>query len=78
MEKYDRSKKKNERQPRMEELMPDEAKSKEVLSRLYKGDPILGDGGSITPIFHHSTTRAFNPFVPQGLNPCHYLNTLTL
>lgn len=32
----------------MTDLIPDEKKRNEVLSRLYKGDPILGDGGIFT------------------------------
>jgi|WetSurMetagenome_2_1015567.scaffolds.fasta_scaffold189821_2 putative transposase len=40
--------KKRSKQPRMEDLIPDPEKRTEVLSRLYKGDPILGDGGIFT------------------------------
>jgi putative transposase len=43
-------KKKRIRKPRMEDLIPDEKKRKEVVSRLYKGDPILGDGGIFTDL----------------------------
>jgi transposase-like protein len=32
----------------MEDLIPDSKKRTEVLTRLYKGDPILGDGGIFT------------------------------
>jgi transposase-like protein len=42
------SNKKNEKKPRLEELIPDEKKREEVLGRLYKGEPILGDGGIFT------------------------------
>ena len=42
------SNKKNEKKPRLEELIPDEKKREEVLSRLYKGESILGDGGIFT------------------------------
>jgi len=41
-------KKKRIRKSRMEDLIPDPQKREEVLSRLYKGDPILGDGGIFT------------------------------
>lgn len=40
--------KKRIKQPRMEDLIPDPKKRTEVLTRLYKGDPILGDGGIFT------------------------------
>jgi len=33
---------------RLEDLLPDEKKRKEVLDRLYKGEPILGEGGIFT------------------------------
>ncbi len=39
--------KKNQKE-RLEELIPDEKKRKEVLDRLYKGEPILGEGGIFT------------------------------
>jgi putative transposase len=42
----ERQKRKN--QPRLEDLIPDEIKRTEVLSRLYQGDPIVGEGGIFT------------------------------
>ena len=41
-------KKRREKRPRLEELIPDEKKRAEVISRLYKGDPIVGNGGIFT------------------------------
>ena len=41
-------KKKREKGPRLEDLIPDESKRAEVISRLYKGDPIVGNGGIFT------------------------------
>lgn len=38
------------KRPRLEELIPDEGKRKEVLRRLYKGDPVVGDGGIFTDL----------------------------
>lgn len=35
---------------RMEDMIPDESKRKEVMGRLYNGDPILGDGGIFTDL----------------------------
>lgn len=40
--------KKRTKRPRMEDLIPDPKKRTEVINRLYKGDPILGDGGIFT------------------------------
>lgn len=39
---------KKEKQPSLEELIPDGTRRKEIVSRLYNGDPILGDGGIFT------------------------------
>jgi len=41
-------KQKRKRHLRLEELIPDNDKRAEVISRLYKGDPIVGDGGIFT------------------------------
>lgn len=38
-------KKKRIKQPRLEDLIPDENRRKEVVSRLYNGDPIVGEDG---------------------------------
>ena len=43
-------KKKKEARPSIEELIPDEEKRKEMLGRMYKGDPILGEGGIFTDL----------------------------
>lgn len=34
--------------PRLEDLIPDEKKRAEVVNRLYKGDPVVGEGGIFT------------------------------
>ena len=41
-------KKKRTSRPSLEEIVPDEGKRKEMLSRLYQGDSILGEGGIFT------------------------------
>ncbi len=41
-------KRKKEKQPRLEDLIPDETKRAEIISRLYQGDPIVGNGGIFT------------------------------
>jgi transposase-like protein len=37
-----------EKHPSLEELIPDGSRRKEIVSRLYSGDPILGNGGIFT------------------------------
>jgi transposase-like protein len=41
-------KSKKEDRPRLKDLIPDEAKRAEIVSRLYQGDPIVGEGGIFT------------------------------
>ena len=43
-------KKKRIKQPRLEDLIPDENHRKEVVSRLYNGDPIVGEDGIFTDL----------------------------
>lgn len=42
--------KKRRRSPRMEDLIPDKKRREEVLSRLYQGDDIVGEGGIFTDL----------------------------
>ncbi len=51
----------------MEDLIPDEAKRKEVLSRLYKGDPILGDGGIFTDMLQAFVNAALEGEIDESL-----------
>lgn len=60
-------KKKRKQRPRMEDLIPDEAKRKEVLSRLYKGDPILGDGGIFTDMLQAFVNAALEGEIDESL-----------
>jgi len=39
---------KRDKRPRIEDLMPDETQRAEVMNRLYQGDPIVSDGGIFT------------------------------
>jgi len=43
-------KKKRVKRPRVEDLIPDAARRKEVMDRLYKKEPILGEGGIFTDL----------------------------
>lgn len=67
MEKKKTSKKKMAKAAHMEELIPDEARRKEVLSRLYKGDPILGDGGIFTEMLQSMVNAALEGELDQNL-----------
>ena len=49
---------KKEKKPRLEELIPDDAKRAEILSRLYNGDPIVGDGGVFTDMLQAMVNAA--------------------
>ena len=43
-------KKKRKSSPRLKDLLPDDERRKEVLSRLYNGDPIVGEDGIFTDL----------------------------
>ena len=38
------------KQPRLVDLIPDEARRSDIVSRLYNGDPVVGDGGIFTDL----------------------------
>lgn len=56
MEKKLTKKKANE--PRLEELIPDESLRSEMMSRLYKGDPLFGDQGIFTNLLQSFVNAA--------------------
>lgn len=60
-------KQKRTKQPRIEDLIPDEEKRKEVLSRLYKGDAILGDGGIFTEMLQTFVNTALEGEMDSSL-----------
>jgi transposase-like protein len=51
----------------MEDLIPDPKKRTEVLSRLYKGDPILGDGGIFTDMLQAFVNASLEGEMDQHL-----------
>lgn len=59
--------KKRTKRPRMEDLIPDPKKRTEVLSRLYKGDPILGDGGIFTDMLQAFVNASLEGEMDQHL-----------
>jgi len=50
--------KKREKRLRLEEIIPDDSLRKEMLSRLYKGDPILGEKGVFTDLLQSFVNAA--------------------
>ena len=54
--------------PKIEELIPDESKRKEVLERLYKGDAILGDGGIFTEMLQTFVNAALEGEIESSLD----------
>lgn len=67
MENYKKAKKKPNRYASMEELIPDESRRKEVLSRLYKGDPIIGYGGIFTELLQSMVNAALEGELDHNL-----------
>lgn len=51
-------KQKREKRPRLEDLIPDAEKRKEVISRLYSGDEIVGPGGIFTDMLQAMVNAA--------------------
>jgi putative transposase len=51
-------KKKKERRPRLEDLIPDDKRRAEIVNRLYQGDPIVGDGGIFTEMLQSIVNAA--------------------
>lgn len=52
----------------MEDLIPDPKKREEVISRLYKGDPILGDGGIFTDMLQALVNAALEGEIDHHLS----------
>jgi len=50
--------KKREKRKRLEEIIPDDSIRNEMLSRLYKGDPILGEKGIFTNLLQSFVNAA--------------------
>jgi len=60
--------KKRDKRPRIEDLIPDEAKRAEVMNRLYQGDPIVGDGGIFTDMLQAIVNAALEGEMDYHLN----------
>jgi len=61
-------KKKRSNHPRLEDLIPDENKRTEVMSRLYNGDPIVGEGGIFTDMLQAFVNAALEGEMDNTLN----------
>jgi len=46
------------KKPRLEDLIPNEEKRTKILSQLYKGDPLIGDGGIFTDMLQAMVNAA--------------------
>lgn len=66
MEEKNKGKKK--KASSLEELIPDEDKRNQVLSRLYKGEPILGEGGIFTEMLQSMVNAALEGELDEKLN----------
>jgi putative transposase len=60
--------KKRDKRPRIEDLIPDEAKRAEVMKRLYQGDSIVGDGGIFTDMLQALVNAALEGEMDYHLN----------
>jgi len=65
---------KSEKHPRLEDLIPDESKRAEVISRLYQGDPIVGDGGIFTDMLQALVNAALEGEMDHHLNESKLVN----
>jgi len=65
---------KSEKRPRLEDLIPDENKRAEVISRLYQGDPIVGDGGIFTDMLQALVNAALEGEMDHHLNESKLVN----
>jgi putative transposase len=66
--------KKRDKRPRLEDLIPDETKRAEVMSRLYHGDPIVGDGGIFTDMLQALVNAALEGEMDYHLNESKLVN----
>ena len=63
-----------EKRPRLEDLIPDKNKRAEVISRLYQGDPIVGDGGIFTDMLQALVNAALEGEMDHHLNESKLVN----
>lgn len=61
-------KREKKQKPRLEDLIPDDQKRSEVVSRLYKGDPLIGDGGIFTDLLQAMVNAALEGELESSLS----------
>lgn len=64
----EKDKRKKSKTPRLEDLIPDQEKRKKVISRLYQGDPILGEDGIFTDMLQSMVNAALEGELDEKLN----------
>lgn len=57
-----------ESSPRLKDLIPDESKRSEIVSRLYQGDPIVGEGGIFTDMLQALVNAALEGEIDYHLS----------
>jgi putative transposase len=67
-------KKKREKRPRLEDLIPDENRRAEIVSRLYKGDPVVGEGGIFTDMLQGMVNAALEGEMDYNLEQIRQTN----
>jgi putative transposase len=67
-------KKKREKRPRLEDLIPDENRRAEIVSRLYKGDPVVGEGGIFTDMLQAMVNAALEGEMDYNLEQIRQTN----
>jgi len=59
--------KKREKRARLTDLIPDDKRRAEIVSRLYKGDPIVGEGGIFTDMLQAMVNAALEGEMDESL-----------
>lgn len=67
-------KRKREKRQRLEDLIPDENKRAEVMTRLYQGDPIVGNGGIFTDMLQALVNAALEGEMDNHLKESKLIN----
>lgn len=67
-------KKKREKRPRLEDLIPDENRRAEIVSRLYNGDPVVGEGGIFTDMLQAMVNAALEGEMDYNLEQIRQTN----
>lgn len=69
-------KKKQTKKKRLEDIIPDNFTREEVMTRLYRGDPIVGDGGIFTELLQSMVNTALEGEMDATLKESHAKGSL--